>query len=196
MTAPTENNCEVIFMIDHIGYETNFGSVSNSAGARTEELRLGFAEFLADKAASSENPVSVRIAAPGAHGYVGDGQVFIPPELFGGSEDALNDVLSLLMSLNGDAESIWDIVLRLEEKVDIEALSESIAADPENPAGLSFAAALLTGFWKKKELSGNGVSESGGDIYAYAEQERLEDQIASELEALIRKRKTLRFNTR
>lgn len=174
-------------MIERIVSNTKFNAVSSTNNAVSEELRQSFAEFLADKIVSSEKPVTV--AGPGAHGYVGDGQVFIPPELIGLPLDVLNDVIDLLSSLNDSSESIWDIVLRLEEKVDIEALSESIDTDFDNSAGLGFVAALLTRFWKKKELSANAVSENGADISAYYGQNDFENVAASELEALILKHK-------
>ena len=182
-------------MIESIGSETKFNTVSNTNNAVSEELKLGFAELLADKIVSSEKPVSVTIAAPGAHGYVGDGQVFIPPELIGVPADALNDVIDVLMSLTDDLENIWDIVLRLEEKVDIEAFSENIDTDLDNSAGLSFIAALLTRFWKKKELSGDNVSENSADISAYYDPNYTENKVASELEALILKNKERKLIT-
>ena len=174
-------------MIESIGYETKFNAVSNTNSAVSEELRLGFADFLADKIVSSDKPVTV--AGPGAHGYVGDGQVFLPPELIGVPVDVLNNVIDALTSLTDCLESIWDIVLRLEEKVDIEALSEYIDTDFDNSAGLGFVAALLTRFWKKKELSANAVSENVADISAYYGQNDLENEAASELKALILKHK-------
>ena len=122
-------------MIDRIGSETNFSNVSNAANARSEDLHLGFADLLADMIVSSEKPISVQIARPGASGYVGDGQVFILPELIGVPIDFLNDVIDTLMSLTDDLENIWDIVLRLEDKVDLEDLSESIDTDFDNSAG-------------------------------------------------------------
>lgn len=179
-------------MIESIGSETKFNPVSNTNNTITEELRQSFAEFLADKIVSSEKPVTV--AGPGAHGYVGDGQVFIPPELIGVPVDVLNDVIDALASLNGDMD-IWEIVLRLEEKVDIETLSEYIDTDYDNSAGLSFIAALLTRFWKKKELSGNNISEDGVDISAYYDPNYIENKTASELEALIRKNKERKLIT-
>ena len=180
-------------MIESIGSETKFNPVSNTNNAITEELRQSFAEFLADKIVSSEKPVTV--AGPGAHGYVGDGQVFIPPELIGVPVDVLNDVIDVLMSLNGDLENIWDIVLRVEEKVDIEALSEYIDTDFDNSAGLSFIAALLTRFWKKKELSGDNALVDGVDISAYYDPDHIENKAASELEALILKNKERKLIT-
>ena len=180
-------------MIESIGSETKFNPVSNTNNAITEELRQSFAEFLADKIVSSEKPVTV--AGPGAHGYVGDGQVFIPPGLIGVPADLLNDIIDLLTSLNGDLENIWDIVLRLEEKVDSETLSEYIDADFDNSAGLSFIAALLTRFWKKKELSGDNVPENSVDIPACYDPNHIENKAASELEALIRKNKERKLIT-
>ena len=180
-------------MIESIGYEKKFNTVSNTNNAINEELRQSFAEFLADKIVSSEKPVTV--AGPGAHGNVGDGQVFIPPELIGVPVDVLNDVIDVLMSLNDDLENIWDIVLRVEEKVDIENLSEYIDTDYDNSAGLSFIAALLTRFWKKKELSGGIVPEDGVDISAYYDPNYIENKAASELEALLLKNKERKLIT-
>lgn len=176
-------------MIDRIGAETNFGNRSYTINAKYDDLQTAFAEIIADKIVSSDKPVTVTVARPGAHGYVGDGQILIPPELVGVPEDMFNDIVDLLSSLNDSAESIWDIILRLEDKVDIEALSESIDTDFDNSAGVGFIAALLTRFWKKKELSGSDVPEYGSDISTYYDQNHIENQVASELEALILKNK-------
>lgn len=173
-------------MIDRICSETNFGSLSKTANAKFEEIQLGFAELLADKIVSSEKTVSVQIAAPGAHGFIGDGQVLLPPELVGVPVDVINDVINVLTSLTDDSD-IWEIVLRLEDKVDLEALSESIDTDFDNSAGMGFIAALLTRFWKKKELSGDDIPENGVDILTYYDKNYIENKAASEPEALILK---------
>lgn len=172
-------------MINRIGTETNFSSVSNITNAKYDDLQTAFAEIIADKIVSSDKAVSVQIARPGAHGFVGDGQILVPPELIGVSADVLNDVIDLLSSLTDGSESIWDIILQLEDKVDIEALSESIDTDFDNSAGVGFIAALLTRFWKKKELSRSDVPDDGVDISAYYNQSNIENEVASELEALI-----------
>ena len=174
-------------MLDRIGTEMNFGSVSSNAIVKSEDIHLGFAELIADKIVSSEKPVSVQIARPGASGYVGDGQIFLPPELIGVPIDVLNDVIDALASLTDGLENIWEIVLRLEDKVDLEALSESVDTDFDNSAGLSFIAALLTRFWKKKELSGNDAPAEDVDISAYYNPNDIENKVASELEALLQK---------
>lgn len=182
-------------MIDRIGSETNFSNLPNTTNAKSEGAHLEFADMLADMMVSSEKPISVQILGPGgASGYVGDGQVFVCPELAGVELagvpiDFLNDVIDILMSLTDNSESIWDIVLRLEDKVDLEALSESIETDFDNSAGLDFIAALLTRFWKKKELSGNDTLADGVDVSTYYSQNDIENKVALELEALIQKNK-------
>lgn len=168
-------------MIDCIEYKSNFSSVSNAANAKPGKICPGFEELLTEKAASRQ---AVR------HGTVGDGQDLFP-ELNGMSTEVIN----ALMSLTDDIENIWEIVLRLEKRVDIEVLSENIVKDLDNAAGRSSAAALLTRFWKKKALLANDASEVGVDISTCFSQNPIENKAASELEALILKDKERKFIT-
>ncbi len=160
-------------MIDSIGSELNFSSVTNAANAKP--IHLGFEELLTEKTVSRQ---VVR------HGYVGDGQDLCPE-----INEASIKVINALLSLTDDLENIWEIVLRLEKKVDIEVLSENIVKDFDNVTGRNSAAALLTRFWKKKELLRDDVSEDSVDISAYFNQNYIENKAASELEALILKNK-------
>ena len=168
-------------MIDSIGSELNFSSVSNAANANPGEICLGFEELLTEKTGSSQ---VVR------HGYVGDGQDLCP-EI---NEESI-EIINALLSLTDDLEDIWKIVLRLEKKADIEVLSEIIIKDFDNVTGRNSAAALLTRFWKKKELLGDDVSEDSVDISTYFNQSYIENKAASELEALILKNKERKFVT-
>lgn len=168
-------------MIDRIGYGVNLGSVSNAAVTKSADRYLGFEETLVEKAVSQRTMM---------HGFVGDGQDLCP-----GLNEATIEMLKSLMSLSNDLENIWEIVLRLEEKVDIKALTESTVTELDEAAGLNSVAALLTQFWKKKELSGDTVSESVVEISAYSNQDRIENKAASDLEALMRKNKQRKLIT-
>lgn len=168
-------------MIDRIEAELNFSSVSNAANARSGEMYLGFEKLLTEKTGSRQ---VVR------HGYVGDGQDLCP-EI---NEESIG-IINALLSLTDDLEDIWKIVLRLEKKVDIEVLSENIVKDFDNVTGRNSAAALLTRFWKKKELLREDVSEDSVDISTYFNQQYFKNNAASELEALTLKSKERKFIT-
>ena len=168
-------------MIDHIKSETNFNSISNVTNAKHGEIRLGFEELITEKTAFEQ---TLR------HGFVGDGQVVFP-ELNGRSAEVIN----ALMSLTDDLEDIWEIVLRIEKGVDTEALTENIVRDFDNAAGRNSVAALLTRFWKKKELLGDDAVEGSIDVLAYFNQSHIVNRTASELEALILKNKEQKLIT-
>ena len=167
-------------MIEHIENKLNFGSISNTAGAATGEINPGFEKLLAEKAVSNQ---VVR------HGFVGDGQDLCP-EI---NEESI-ELINSLMSLTDDLDNIWEIVLRLEEKVDMEALSENIVEEFDNAAGRNSIAALLTRFWKKKELTEDDVTENG-DISTRLAQNLIENAVASELEAILHKNQERKFMT-
>ncbi|MDE7229667.1 MAG: hypothetical protein K2N56_04230 [Oscillospiraceae bacterium] len=168
-------------MIDRIGAELNLSSVSNAANADPGEICLGFEKLLTEKTGSRQ---VVR------HGYVGDGQDLCP-EI---NEESIG-IINALLSLTDDLEDIWKIVLRLEKKADIEILSENIVKDFDNVTGRNSAAALLTRFWKKKELLRDDVSEDSVDISTYFNQQYIKNNAASELEALTLKSKERKLIT-
>lgn len=168
-------------MIDRIGSELNFGNVSNVANAKYARNYPGFEELLVEKTVSQRTQL---------HGFVGDGQDLCP-----GLNEETIEMIKSLMSLSDDLENIWEIVLRLEKRVDTELLSENIVAELDDAAGLNSVAALLTRFWKKKELLGDDVPEGSVDISSYLDQDYIENRAASELEALILKNKERKFIT-
>lgn len=168
-------------MMNRIVSELNFSSVTNAENAKLVGINLGFEELLVEKAVSQRTEM---------HGYVGDGQDLCP-----GLNEASIEMIKSLMSLSDGLENIWEIVLRLEKRVDIEALSESIITDFDDAAGLNTVAALLTRFWKKKELLGDTVPEGSADISACSGQDHIENRAATEREALILKNKERKFIT-
>ncbi len=168
-------------MIDRIGSELNFSNVSNAANAKPGEIYLGFEKLLTEKSVSSQ---VVR------HGFVGDGQDLCP---YLNGETI--EVIKSLMSLSDGLENIWEIVLRLEKRVDIELLSENIVTDFGDVTGSNNVAALLTRFWKKKELLGDDLLEGSVDISTHSNQNHFENRAALELEALILKNKERKFIT-
>lgn len=162
-------------MIDRIESELNFSNVSNTANVKLKEIHPGFEELFTEKIISQQTEI---------HGFVGDGQDLCP-----GLNEMTIEVIKALMSLSDGLENIWEIVLRLEKRVDIEGLSENIVTDFDDVTGLNSVAALLTRSWKKKELLGDDVPEGSVDISAYFNQNHFENRAASELEALIFKDK-------
>lgn len=168
-------------MIDRIGSELNFSSVSNADNAKHVGINLGFEELLVEKTVSQRTEL---------HGYVGDGQDLCP-----GLNEATIEMIKSLMSLSDGLENIWEIVLRLEKRVDIEALGENFVTDLDDAAGLNSVAALLTRFWKKKELLGDTVPEGSVDISTHFDQDHIDNRSALELEALILKNKERKFIT-
>lgn len=168
-------------MINCIESELNFSGAPNAANAKSARIYPGFEELLVEKAVSQRTQI---------HGFVGDGQDLCP-----GLNEETIELINSLLSFTDGLENIWKIVLRLEKKVDIEAFIENIIADIDDAAGVNTAAALLTRFWKKKELLGNTVSEGSADISSYLNPEHIENRAASELDALILKSKERKFIT-
>lgn len=160
-------------MIDSIGFESNFNIISNTTNVKLEEIHPGFEELFTEKIISQQTEI---------HGFVGDGQDLCP-----GLNEMTIEVIKALMSFSDGLENIWEIVLRLEKRVDIEGLSENIVTGFDDVTGLNSVAALLTRFWKKKELLGDDVLEGSVDISTYFNQNHIENRAASEMEALILK---------
>lgn len=139
-------------MIEHIDHEVKFTGALSAANTSRSEVSLGFEELLTEKTAL--NQVT-------RHGFVGDGQDLCP-----WLNENTVDVINAIMSLTDGLEDIWKIVLRLEKSVDPEALSENILKEFDNAVGRSSAAALLTRFWKKKDLLGDNASANSADASA------------------------------
>lgn len=135
-------------MIDCINPDVRLTSAASRG-----EINLGFVgfdEMLTEKTAS--NQVT-------RHGFVGDGQDLCP-----WLNENNVDVINAIMSLTAGLEDIRKIVLRLEKHIDLRTSGESIVAELDNAVGRSSAAALLTRFWKKRELSGSNASANIPDV--------------------------------
>ncbi len=168
-------------MIDSIGFESNFSIESNAANVKPEEIYLGFGKLLVEKVVSQRTAL---------HGFVGDGQDLCP-----GLNEMTIDVIKALTSLSDGSKNIWEIVLQLEKKVDTKVLNENIFTDFDNAAGLNSVEALLTQFWKKKELLGDDIPKYNVDKSARFNQDHIDRKTVSELETLILKNKERKLIT-
>ncbi len=168
-------------MIDSIGCESNFSVASNAIDVKPEEIYLGFEKMLVEKAVSQRT---------GLHGFVGDGQDLCP-----GLNEMTIDGIKALMSLSDGSKNIWEIVLQLEKRVDTEVLNESIIPDFDNAAWLNSVEALLTQFWKKKELLGKDIPKYNVDKSTCLNQDHVDSKTVSELETLILKNKERKLIT-
>ncbi len=163
-------------MIDSVGFESYYNVVPNSVNIKNNENYLGFKDFLTEKAGLGETTL---------HGCVGDGQSLA----FNGiSAEVMEQVLKAIISLNNGTKSIWEIVLQLEKKVDINILNEIIAMAFDDSAAENSIAALLVRYWKKKELLGDNISEVNVNASAYPNRDYINNKAVSELEALIRRK--------
>lgn len=136
-------------MIDRTVLESKFNASANAFGGKTNELSFEFEELLTEKTSSD------RSAQAELRGLLS--------ERLGIADDALlaeitENIMKAVSSMGEGAESIWDIVLRLEKSADIKLSDENIDAD--DTAGMNAIAGLLARFWKKKELLG----EIGGKL--------------------------------
>lgn len=168
-------------MVDSIGFESNFSIASNATNVKPEEIYLGFGKLLVEKAVSQQTAL---------HGFVGDGQDLCP-----GLNEMTIDGIKALMSLSDGSKNIWEIVLQLEKRVDIEDLNESMFTDFDNVAGRNSVQALLTQFWKKKELLGEDIPKYKVDNSTCFNQDHIHRKTVSELENLILKNKERKLIT-
>lgn len=167
-------------MIDSIGFETDLSVASDVTNAKPGELYLGFGNFLAEK----------MVSKTAKHGFVGDGQDLCP-----GLNGMTMEGIKALMSLSDGSKNIWEIVLQLEKRVGIEAFNESFFTDFDDVAGRNSAAALLTQFWKKKELLGEDIPKNNVDNSICSNQDHFDSKTVSELETLILKNKEQKLIT-
>lgn len=140
-------------MIDRIDTEVKLTGASSAVIASRGEINLGFPGF---EELLTENTASNQVTR---HGFVGDGQDLCP-----WLNENNVDVINAIMSLTDGLEDIWKIVLRLEKHIDPLTSDESIIEELDNAVGRSSAAAFLTRFWKKKELSGSDASANSADV--------------------------------